>query len=45
MNAFPIHHRCFSPLLQEVLLQVLWFSPLLKNQHLQIQIQPGNRIG
>ena len=33
----------FSPLLQEVFLRVLRFSPLLKNQHFQIPIQPGIR--
>ena len=33
---------CWFSLLQEVLLWVLlWFSPLLKNQHFQIPIQPG----
>ena len=31
----------FSPLLREVFLQVLRFSPLLKNQHFQIPIRPG----
>ena len=31
----------FSPVLQEVILQVLWFSPLLKNQHFQISIRSG----
>ena len=31
----------FSPLLQEVFLQVLRFSPLLKNQHFQVPIQSG----
>ena len=31
----------FSPLLQEVLLWLLRFSPLLKNQHLQIPVRPG----
>ena len=33
----------FFPLLQEVFLQVLQFSPLLKNQHFQIPIWPGIR--
>ena len=33
----------FSPLLQEVFLQVLRFSPLLKNQHFQIPVRPGIR--
>ena len=33
----------FSPSRREVFLQVLWFSPLLKNQHLQIPIRPGIR--
>ena len=33
----------FSPLLQEVFLQVLRFSCLLKNQHFQIPIQTGIR--
>ena len=33
----------FSPLLREVLLRVLRFSPLLKNQHFQIPIRPGIR--
>ena len=33
----------FSPLLREVFLRVLRFSPLLKNQHFQIPIQPGIR--
>ena len=32
-----------SPLLREVFLRALRFSPLLKNQHLQIPIQPGIR--
>ena len=31
----------FSPLLREVLLLVLRFSPPLKNQHFQIPIRPG----
>ena len=31
----------FSPLLQEVFLRVLRFSPLLKNQHFQIPIRSG----
>ena len=31
----------FSPLLQEVFLQVLRFSPLLKNEHFQILIGQG----
>ena len=31
----------FSPLLQEVFLWVLRFSPLLKNQHFQFPIWPG----
>ena len=31
----------FPPLLQEVFLQVLWFSPLFKNQHFQIPVWPG----
>ena len=31
----------FSPLLREVFLRVLWFSPLLKNQHFQIPVRPG----
>ena len=31
----------FSPLLREVFLRVLRFSPLLKNQHFQIPIRPG----
>ena len=33
----------FSPLLQEVFLWVLQFSPLIKNQHFQIPIWPGIR--
>ena len=33
----------FFPLLRDVFLQVLSFSPLLKNQHFQIPIQPGIR--
>ena len=34
--------RCwFSPLLREVFLRVLRFSPLLKNQDFQILIRPG----
>ena len=33
----------FSPLLWEVFLQVLRFSPLLKNQHFQLPIRPGIR--
>ena len=33
----------FSPLLQEVFLLVLRFSPFLQNQHFQIPIQPGIR--
>ena len=33
----------FSPLLREVFLRVLPFSPLLKNQHFQIPIRPGIR--
>ena len=33
----------FSPLLREVFLRVLRFSPLLKRQHLQIPIRPGIR--
>ena len=32
----------FSTLLREVFLRVLWFSPLLKNQHFQIPIRSGN---
>ena len=32
-----------SPLLREVFLLVLRFSPLLKNQHFQIPIRPGIR--
>ena len=32
-----------SPLLREVFLRALRFSPLLKNQHFQIPIQPGIR--
>ena len=36
--------RCwFSPLLWEVFLRVLRFSPLLKNQDFQILIWPGMR--
>ena len=35
-------HVAFSPLLREVFLQVLQFSPLLKNQHFQIQIRIWN---
>ena len=31
----------FSPLLREVFLRVLRFSPLLKNQHFQIPIRSG----
>ena len=31
---------CFSPLLREVFLKALRFSPLLKNQHFQILIPP-----
>ena len=31
----------FSPLLREVFLRVLQFSPLLKNQHFQIPIRSG----
>ena len=31
-----------SSLLREVFLWVLWFSPLLKNQHFQIPIQSGH---
>ena len=31
----------FPPLLQEVFLQVLLFSPLFKNQHFQIPVWPG----
>ena len=31
----------FSSLLREVFLRVLWFSPLLKNQHFQIPIRSG----
>ena len=31
------------PMLREVFLQVLRFSPLLKNQHFQIPIRPGSR--
>ena len=31
----------FSPLPREVFLRVLRFSPLLKKQHLQIQIRSG----
>ena len=47
---FKSRHRChmwvefccwFSPLLLEVFLRVLWFSPLLKNQHFQIPIRSG----
>ena len=39
------HHMWaeFSPLLREVFLWVLQFSPLLKNQHFQIPIWPGIR--
>ena len=33
-----------SPLLREVILQVLQFSPPLKNHHFQIFIQPGNQV-
>ena len=33
----------FSPLLQEVFLRVLQFSPFLKNQYFQIPIRPGIR--
>ena len=33
----------FSPLLREVFLRVLRFSPLFKNQHFQIPIRPGIR--
>ena len=33
----------FSPLLREVFLRVVQFSPLLKNQHFQIPIRPGIR--
>ena len=33
----------FSPLLREVFLRVLRFSPLLKNLHFQIPIRPGIR--
>ena len=33
----------FSPLLREVFLWVLRFSPLLKNQYFQIPIRPGIR--
>ena len=33
----------FSPLLQEVFLWVLQFSPLIKNRHFQIPIWPGIR--
>ena len=33
----------FSPLLREVFLRVLRFSPVLKNQHFQIPIRPGIR--
>ena len=33
----------FSPLLREVFLRVLRFSPLLKNQHFQIPIRSGIR--
>ena len=29
---------------EEVFLRVLWFSPLLKNQHFQIPIRPGITI-
>ena len=32
-----------SPLLREVFLRVLRFSPLLKNQYFQIPIRPGIR--
>ena len=32
-----------SPLLQEVFLRLLRFSPLLKNQHFLIPIRPGIR--
>ena len=32
----------FSPLLREVFLRVLRFSPLLKNQHFQIPIRPAS---
>ena len=31
----------FSPLLRDIFLQVLRFSPHLKNQHFQIPIRPG----
>ena len=31
-------------LVREVFLRVLRFSPLLKNQHFQILIRPGNQI-
>ena len=34
---------CFSPLLREVFLRVLRFSPHLKNQHFQIPIRPEIR--
>ena len=34
----------FSPLLREVFLRVLRFSPLLKNQHFQIPIRPGYQV-
>ena len=33
-----------SPLLREVILHVLQFSPPLKNHHFQILIQPGNQV-
>ena len=43
-------HQCgpgnmgwFFPLLQEVFLRVLWFSPVLKNQNFQIPIRPAIR--
>ena len=41
------HHMWFEfvvgslPLLREVFLRVLWFPPLLKNQHFQIPIRSG----
>ena len=42
-HVFPVGWVCcwFSPLLREVFLRVLRFSPLLKNQHFQIPIRSG----
>ena len=45
----PTPHVCWvccwcSPLLREVILQVLQLSPPLKNYHFQIFIQPGNQV-